>query len=269
MQYDPIKKSVGRFFSGPLIMRKILYSFLDILLLRAWHVRRALRKISGQLPGDATALDAGSGFGQYTWRMSRMNSGWKIDAVDIDSEHIRDCSDFFEKAGLSGRTSFKTGDLTNLSAISSYNFILSVDVMEHIEDDSKVFRNFFNSLKDNGILLISTPSDKGGSDVHDEEEQSFIDEHVRDGYSISEITGKLSEAGFRSIEASYTYGKPGNISWRLSMKYPVRMLNLSKLFFIILPFYYLICFPPAVILNFFDLVLTHKSGTGLLVTARK
>jgi hypothetical protein len=132
-----------------------------------------------------------------------------------------------------------------------------------------VFRNFYNALKNDGILIISTPSDKGGSDVHNEEEESFIDEHVRDGYSIKDISEKLSLAGFRSIEASYTYGKPGNISWRLSMKYPVRMLNLSYAFFIILPFYYLIVFPLSVILNFCDLYLTHQTGTGLLVTARK
>ena len=117
--------------------------------------------------------------------------------------------------------------------------------------------------------LISTPSDQGGSDVHSEEEESFIDEHVRDGYGIAEISQKLEKAGFNNIKASYTYGKPGNISWRLSMKYPIRMLNISKLFFIILPFYYLIFFPFAVILNFFDIFLTHKSGTGLLVSASK
>ncbi len=67
----------------------------------------------------------------------------------------------------------------------------------------------------------------------------------------------------------YTYGRPGNISWRLSMKYPIKMLNISYLFFILLPFYYLIFFPISLILNIFDLRLTHKTGTGLLVTARK
>ncbi len=53
---------------------------------------------------------------------------------------------------------------------------------------------FHRSLKNNGVLLISTPSDQGGSDVHNETEESFIDEHVRDGYSIKEITDKLGEA---------------------------------------------------------------------------
>jgi SAM-dependent methyltransferase len=141
--------------------------------------------------------------------------------------------------------------------------------MEHIEKDILVFQNFYKSLKNNGILLISTPSDKGGSDVHNAREESFIDEHVRNGYSIKEITEKLTLAGFRNIEARYTYGKPGNISWRLSMKYPIKMLNASYLFFVLLPFYYLIFFPVSMILNIFDLYLTHKTGTGLLVTARK
>ena len=141
--------------------------------------------------------------------------------------------------------------------------------MEHIEEDLKVFKNFYNALQNYGVLIISTPSDQGGSDVHSAEEESFIDEHVRDGYSIKDISDKLSLVGFRNIEAYYTYGKPGNISWRLSMKYPIRMLNLSYAFFIILPFYYLIVFPVSVILNFFDLYSTHRTGTGLLVTARK
>jgi SAM-dependent methyltransferase len=214
-------------------------------------------------------LDAGSGFGQYTWRMSRMNRKWNITAVDINSEQISDCNNFFDKQGLADRVKFRTGDLTELSDLNTYDIILSVDVMEHIEEDVRVFKNFYNSLKDNGILLISTPSDQGGSDVHNDTEESFIDEHVRDGYSIKDITAKLSMAGFSKAEAEYTYGKPGNISWRLSMKYPIKMLNISYLFFILLPFYYLVSFPVSIILNIFDLRLKHKTGTGLLVTARK
>jgi len=269
MQYEPIKRSLGRFFAGSLFLRKTLYFLLDLLLLRTWHVKKALRKIARQFPGEASVLDAGSGFGQYTWRMSRMNSQWKFKAIDINSEQIEDCNSFFRKTGLADRVTFQTGDLTKLTDINRYNIILSVDVMEHIEEDVLVFTNFCNSLKTGGILLISTPSDKGGSDVHNDHEESFIDEHVRDGYSIKDITEKLTRAGFSSVEAGYTYGKPGNISWRLSMKYPIKMLNISYFFFLILPFYYLIFFPVSVILNIFDLNITHKSGTGLLVTARK
>jgi SAM-dependent methyltransferase len=269
MQYEPIKRVLGRFFTGSRFMRRTFYFLLDLLLLRTWHVKKALRKIATGFPGNASVLDTGSGFGQYTFRMSKMNSRWKIKAVDINTEQVEDCNFFFGKAGLSDRVTFRTDDLTTLSDPNCYDIILSVDVMEHIEKDDIVFRNFYNSLKDNGVLLISTPSDKGGSDVHNETEESFIDEHVRDGYSIDDITEKLSLAGFNKIEAVYTYGKPGNISWRLSMKYPIKMLNISYFFLVLLPFYYLILFPVSIILNIFDLLITHKAGTGLLVTARK
>jgi hypothetical protein len=120
------------------------------------------------------------------------------------------------------------------------------------------------------MLLISTPSDQGGSDVHEHgEEESFIDEHVREGYNILEIQEKLKKAGFTRTEARYAYGKPGQAGWRLSMKYPILMLNASKLFFIALPFYYLLTFPFALIFNYLDVRLPHKTGTGLVVTAWK
>lgn len=269
MQYEPIKNSLGKFFSGSPFMRKTLYFLMDTLLLRTWHVKRTLRRIARELPDKARILDAGSGLGQYTWRMSRMNKRWRIKAVDINENQTAENRDFFKKDGLQARVEFQVLDLTCLTEEKCYNLVLSVDVMEHIRDDLQVFRNFYNAMVPGGYLVISTPSDKGGSDVHDDHGESFIDEHVRNGYSVKEITEKLSDAGFRSIDTHYTYGKPGSLSWRISMKYPVKMLNISYAFFIILPFYYLVFFPISLILNIFDLYLDHKTGTGLLVTARK
>jgi SAM-dependent methyltransferase len=269
MQYDPIKRTLGQIFSKPPFMRRVLYFLLDLLLLRTWHVNRALRKIASKIPANASVLDAGSGFGQYTWRMSRLRKGWKIKAVDINPEHIEECSRFFASSGMSERITFEQADLTELNDSEKYDLILSVDVMEHIGEDEKVFLNFFNALRPNGFLLISTPSDKGGSDVHNENESSFIEEHVREGYGIEDISRKLKNAGFMDIRSLYTYGKPGTVSWRLSMKYPVKLLNISKIFLLVLPVYYLLFFPVAFILNFFDLCMTHKTGTGLLVTANK
>ena len=269
MQYEPIKKVLGGYFSRSPLMRKILYFLLDLLLLRTWHVKRAIRQAGQQLPDDASVLDAGSGFGQYTWRMSSWHRNWKIKGVDINSEEITECNNFFAKTGRSGQVNFETGDLVSLNDKESYNFIITVDVMEHILEDEKVFSNFYKALKENGLLTISTPSDQGGSDVHHEEDSSFIDEHVRDGYGKEEITSKLQNAGFSKVNVRYTYGKAGSISWILSMKFPVKMLNISYGFFLLLPFYYIIFFPVCFFLNIIDLNTTHKSGTGLLVIAEK
>jgi SAM-dependent methyltransferase len=269
MQYEPIKKSLGRVFTKSIFLRKFLYFLLDLLLLRTWHVKKAIRKIAPLLPKDASVLDAGSGFGQYTWRLSSKYKNWRFKSVDINTEQVEDCNDFFGRCGRSERVRFEAGDLASLSDTGLYNFILTVDVMEHIKEDTEVFHNFCRALKDNGILLISTPSDQGGSGVHDHDSKSFIDEHVRDGYGIIDIVGKLKNAGFRSVEPVYTYGPAGSLSWILSMKYPVKMVNKSYLFFIILPFYYLVTFPVSLILNIIDVNSVIKKGTGLLVVAIK
>ena len=273
MQYDPIKRSLGKVFNQTPMLRKLFYQLLDLLLLRAWHIRKELRKRSKSSPEVKTILDAGSGFGQYTYRMARWFPSAEIKAVDIKPEQIEDCNLFMQMAGLSGRVKFELADLIRFQENNSYDLVLSVDVMEHIEEDVQVFRNFYASMKKGGILLISTPSDQGGSDSHDHDHEEgvhgFIDEHVRDGYNFGDIKTKLSSVGFSKVEARYSYGTPGKISWKLSMKYPILMLGVSKLFFLILPFYFIIVFPFALILNFLDLGIRHKSGTGLIVKAWK
>ena len=118
-------------------------------------------------------------------------------------------------------------------------------------------------------MLISTPSDQGGSDVHDDHEESFIDEHVRDGYGIGEIDEKLRGAGFSDIHIRYSYGKPGKFSWKLSMKYPIKLANVSKLFLLVLPFYYLLVYPFCFALNLADVRKEHPTGTGLIVRCKK
>lgn len=214
-------------------------------------------------------FDAGSGFGQYSYYLSGLNPLWFVSAVDVKEEQVDDCNAFFNHIHRLN-VLFQKDDLTTFSAPDKFDLILSVDVMEHIEDDEAVFRNFFDSLTQKGMLLISTPSDQGGSDVHDHgEEGSFIDEHVRDGYNITEIQEKLKRAGFIRTEAFYTYGMPGKLGWRLSMKYPILLLNVTKLFFILLPFYYLLAYPIAFFCNWLDLRQHHKTGSGLIVKAWK
>jgi len=256
MQYDPIKRKLGRVFNSAPFTRKLFYRLLDLLLLRSWHVHKAIREWEKTAKGEQNILDAGSG----------------------KQEQIDDCNSFFKEIGLTNAT-FGFADLTKLSEKEKYNLVISVDVMEHIEEDEKVFSNFYKALKPGGMLLVSTPSDQGGSDVHDHDHEhenyendgtySFVDEHVRDGYGIEEITDKLKRAGFKKTEVYYQYGTPGKISWKLSMKYPILMLNTSYLFFILLPFYYILTFPVSFVLNYFDVYGNHKTGTGVVAKAWK
>lgn len=269
MHYDPIKRSLGNVFNRTPFLRRMFYRLLDLLLLRSWHIHKELKTLSAEI-GDKkiNILDAGSGYGQYSFWMSNKYKDANILAVDVKQEQVEDCNNFFRKIGKKNVV-FEVADLTKFVKTDTYDLILSVDVMEHILEDVLVFKNFVASMKKDGMLLISTPSDQGGSDVHEGSETSFIEEHVRDGYNIKEIEDKLKSAGFSKVEARYSYGSPGKISWRLSMKYPILMLGVSKLFFIILPFYYIIAYPISFLLNWLDVNTKHKTGTGLIVKAWK
>ena len=259
MKYDPIKRGLGEVFNRTPFLRKLFYWLLERLLLRAWHIRRELRIARRQIGPEAEVLDAGSGFGQYTWFMSRLSRQWKIKGVDVKEEQVLDCNRFFGRIGRGEQVHFEIADLTKFREEEKYKIILCVDVMEHILEDAEVFRNYAYSMKKGGILLISTPSDQGGSDVHDDHEDSFIEEHVRDGYNIGEIEKKLRSSGFSEVYPRYSYGWPGKVSWRLSMKYPIIMLNTSKLFYVLIPFYYLLTFPFSFLLNCLDVSLKHKT----------
>lgn len=269
MKYDPVKRSLGTVFNTTPLLRKIFYHLLNLLLLRSWHIRKELRKLRDSMPDAPAILDAGSGFGQYDYTMSMQFPKAHITAVDVKQEQIDDCNAFFERIGRSDRVKFEYGDLTTYRQPEAFDLALSVDVMEHIEEDVTVFKNLAASLKKGGVLLISTPSDKGGSDVHDDHDDSFIEEHVRDGYAIGDIEAKLKTAGFSAIQSRYAYGTPGKISWRLSMKWPIRIANAGKILILLLPFYYLIFYPIAFVLNIIDVNTHHKTGTGLIVKATK
>lgn len=269
MQYDPIKRSLGNVFNRTPFLRKIFYRLLDLLLLRSWHIRRELKTLRGSGFNPGHIADAGSGFGQYVFYLSNKYPTSLITGLDIKQEQVDDCNSFFSSIGRQEKVSFEYADLTKLSISEAYDLILSVDVMEHIEDDRTVFGHFYSGLKSGGVLLISTPSDQGGSDVHHDHEESFIDEHVRDGYGVTEIEEKLREAGFSDIVIKYSYGRPGSISWRLSMKYPILLVNVSKLFLLLLPVYYLFIYPFCFVLNMADVGRTHTTGTGLIVRCKK
>lgn len=269
MQYDPIKHSLGKVFNSTPFLRKIFYQLLDLLLLRSWHIRRELKKLNreGFNPGQIT--DAGSGFGQYVYYLSKLYPEAVIKGLDIKQEQVDDCNHFFASIKGQEKVNFQYADLTKLEEKEAWDLVLSVDVMEHIEDDRTVFRHLYKGLRPGGVLLISTPSDQGGSDVHHEHDESFIDEHVRDGYGVEEIEGKLWEAGFSDIRIKYSYGAPGKISWKLSMKYPILLANISKLFLLVLPFYYLLVYPFCYLLNMADVRANHSTGTGLIVKCKK
>ncbi len=266
MKYEPIKDKLSIMIGDSTVMRRLLYSVLGLIFLREWHVKRALRK-TVRKNKSKEVLDAGSGFGQYSYYLAN-RMGVNVTGVDINRAEIGKCGLFARKMRMKN-LAFDFADLEKLDFDGKFDLIVSVDVMEHIRDDVAVFRNFERALQSGGRVVISTPSNFGGSDVHDEGEHSFIEEHFREGYSAEDITSKLAAAKLNVESIRYTYGKIGSWYWNLAIKIPVKLLNKSFGLIALLPFYYIIALPFSIVFMSLDYFFPPSRGSGLLVVARK
>ena len=124
MKYDPVKKSLGKVFNKTPYTRILFYKLLDLLLLRTWHIKKELKKLRKTIGANANVLDAGSGFGQYSYYLSNLSKEWKILGVDVKKEQIDDCNLFFTKINKANQVKFKYADLTKFEISDEFNLIL-------------------------------------------------------------------------------------------------------------------------------------------------
>lgn len=268
MDYDPVKDKLGLWANRSTLLQRLFFSALGAVFLRNWYIRRALRGVFARANGKSLrVLDAGTGFGQHAYWIANKYPAATVHAVDIKEDYLTSARTLVSDRSLSDRVEFALDDLTDLRAQGPFDIIVSVDVMEHIEDDAGVFRNFARVLAPDGVVFITTPSDQGGSAVSHDSEESFIGEHVRDGYSVKEISEKLKTAGLTARDVAFTNGMWGTLAWRLLVKTPIQLLGRSFVFAIPLAVYYVFAFPVGMILNAMDLARPNRTGTGLLVTA--
>ncbi|MFU8860097.1 MAG: class I SAM-dependent methyltransferase [Cyclonatronaceae bacterium] len=270
--YDPVKDSFAGMIRGRRWLRTLFYKLLNLFFLRSWHVRTRVRhlhalKFSGLKQWNV--LDAGSGFGQYDRFMLREFDNAVIHAVDVKESYLEDCRSYFSREIEEGRITFANEDLLRLNVSEAYDFVLCVDVMEHIENDTAVLSNISGSLKEGGYFLMHSPSHLSEEDAG-EGEGSFVDEHARTGYSRTDIEKKLRKSGLIPVEITYTYRKWGHISWIIMIKWPMLLLNrLGMGAVVLLPFYYLIFLLPGLIMMNADLSVRQDEGKGIIVIAQK
>jgi len=271
MKYDPIKDRLGEISSRHPLLQRLLYGILNLLFLRAWYVRREVRRLLATVPDDRTirVLDAGTGFGQYAYFVARTFSSAQVRAVDVKEEYLERARRFVDQTSCADRVEWALDDLTALQSEGPFDLILAVDVMEHIADDEAVFEHFERVLRPGGHVIINTPSILGGSDVQEDGDESFIGEHVREGYGRDELSEKLRAAGLEPVRVLYTYGPYGSAAWRGLVKWPMQMLGATWASLAVLPLYYAVALPVGLLLNATDVQWDNDEGTGLFVVARR
>lgn len=156
---------------------------------------------------DENILDVGCAGGVISLELVS-SFGCAVYGVDLNIGSIDNAR---KRAGAIGypKDRFSVGDATSLEFEDrTFDKVMCLDVIEHIEDDRKVMAEIFRVMKDGGKAVISTPF-KHAKVEHCpivEGVPSSIDGHVRQGYTLEELEGLVKGAGGR-IGDSISYGR--------------------------------------------------------------
>ncbi|TKJ40325.1 methyltransferase type 11 [candidate division LCP-89 bacterium B3_LCP] len=264
VKYDLVKDKLEQIVGTSPLLRKLFFGALDRLFLRSRYVRREINSLKQSGFRPDSILDAGSGFGQYSFRLAKTFPSVEVIGLDTKQEIVESGNRLAKAFGL-GNVRFMTGDLLDLQYVNDFDLVVNVDVLEHIEDDRKVITNIGKALKKDGLFLLTTPyfdgSDVGGT--------FYVDEHVRPGYSRSDLESKLDAADLNLEKFAITYGSWGNVAWTLLQKWPMGWLARRIWILPLIILYFLFVYPIALFCMHMDMNRTNNRGGGILAIAKK
>jgi ubiquinone/menaquinone biosynthesis C-methylase UbiE len=109
---------------------------------------------------DKKVLDAACGEGYGSDILAE--TAKQVTGIDIDSKSIEHASNRYKKDNLS----YKHESCTQLSFTdNSFDVVVSFETLEHLVEQQEMLSEFNRVLKEDGILIISTPDKKHYSDA--------------------------------------------------------------------------------------------------------
>jgi glycosyltransferase involved in cell wall biosynthesis len=155
-------------------------------------------------------LEAGSGIGNLTeFFLDRE----RLACVDVDPFYVERLS---QRYGHLANLSFHQADLSQLHNCNALrrarlDTIVCINVLEHIENDAKVLRNFYELLQPGGHAMLLVPANPRLYTAVDK----ALGHYRR--YTREELVTKMRNAGFDVVQ-SMGFNRLGSLGWFVSGK---------------------------------------------------
>lgn len=166
-----------------------------------WYNRWLLTFFEKYLKGDI--LEVGAGIGNFSKMLNRYG---KVTVIDINRNYINKYKNSGINYGLGdvekGKYFFKD---------KKFDSIMSLNVIEHIKDDGRAFRNISQLLNGNGTAVILVPAHKLLYSKYDK----LLGHYRR--YSISDVKKLIGDAGLEIVDIRYINWW-GAVGWLFFMK---------------------------------------------------
>ncbi len=119
--------------------------------IKEWLDKRLFRKILAGLKGDIKILDVGGG------------SGWLLNVIKSISDkvvftQVVDLDKDAEKLAKENGHEYFCGKIEDFKTPQKFDFVLLLNLIEHVENPLAVLKNIESILSDQGVILIKTPN---------------------------------------------------------------------------------------------------------------
>lgn len=118
--------------------------------------RLVLEELKRYIKPNRTILDIGCGAGTLCFYLAKR--GAKVAGIDISEKAISSCKQSANKLLLRRQTSFEVMNFPYETPRRKFDYVLLIEVIEHLRDDDLTLKKVFLLLKDGGIAIITTPS---------------------------------------------------------------------------------------------------------------
>jgi SAM-dependent methyltransferase len=169
-------------------------------------LRIRLRRILPAIRGDYRSIvDLGCGKGIFTFELAKRYPLARVLGVDLDEEQILINRGIAQRRGI-GNVEFQVQDILGMPFDEAFDLALSVDNLEHIEDDDGALRRILRALRPGGTLVCHVPAYERTWLLRGRSVNFAVPGHVRPGYRRDELARKLGDAGFAVESVAHTYG---------------------------------------------------------------
>ena len=205
-------------------------------------------------------MDAGCGAGIFTFAIARKFPESMVTGIDIDNNLILSNREIARKSGAKNCV-FITQDICQLDITDRFDLVISIDNLEHIEDDELALKSLYKSIINGGRIIIHVPGFYRQWFFWRWKVNFHVEGHRRPGYTKKRIVEKVKKVGFKVNDAYYTYGwletVTNNISYLIS---GAEMKN---------KFLYALVFPFLNFFSYFGRNALPEKGAGVIVIAEK
>lgn len=245
--------------------------------LRNSHVINQIERLN--LPPHSRVLEGGFGRAITLFWLARHHPDWHLTGVELDPLMAGDARRVIERGNYPNMEIIE-GSIEGLDEENTCDLVISIDIMEHIEDDVGLLRRYLRALKPGGYLVLHVPKRhqeqwrlipafsqhhvhsfvRDRHIVDEDIRQVHVHGHVRDEYTAEDIHQVVERSGFKIVELYETIGRWGEVSFELNQFFwRYSALRYS---------FVLLTYPIAVPLGYLDIRRIPQQGNALLVVAQ-